>query len=93
MYARLCDRALRDPDGDCGGSDWPLPSCCVFRDAQTASLHSSTMLLFRHSDIVQALDDGTGLLLCRPAATMTARHAAQGREPRACIHLPCKKWT
>lgn len=40
MYARLCDRALRDPDGDWGGRDWLLPICCALREAHTASLHS-----------------------------------------------------
>ncbi len=41
MYARLCERARKDPEGDCGGKDWVLPICCALMDAQTRMLHAS----------------------------------------------------
>ncbi len=41
MYARLCERARKEPEGDCGGKGWLLPICCARMDAQTCMLQAS----------------------------------------------------
>ena len=50
MYARLCERACKDSEGDCRGKDLVLPICCAFgcRIARCvpASMHVKLMLLY-----------------------------------------------
>lgn len=41
MYARLCERARKEPEGDCGGKDWLLPIWYALMDAQTCMLHTN----------------------------------------------------